>query len=229
MTRTGWLRRCLADERGASAVEYVGVSAIMIIAAGLIIAAVYQGRFRLGAAMAAIHERQIASFEGGAPGTANTPAHLFPQVTLPDGTVVRFVPDPFRPTPTRAIIIRPDDHTPVIVRAEPWQRLDIDPVAHQVVLADPQTGREVRFDPQRWQAVALDPVTRVETPLTIMAFRPVNVADVLYAATGFAPDRLLEVRFVPGPVRPPRLALPVLGVPLLVMEHTPLDTTFITQ
>ncbi len=125
----------------------------------------------------------------------------------------------------RQVALHTDKLSNLTKYVQNWASLDARPqqgLLNQMV--DPQAGQEIRFDPQRWQAVALDPVTRVETPLTIMAFRLVNAADVLYAATGFAPDRLLEVRFVPGLVRPevakpiPWIAVPVLGVPALFVS-----------
>ena len=87
-----WLRRLGTNQRGSNVVEYVGISGIALITAGLIIAAIVAGRFQLGAAMAVIHERQVASFEGGLGGQANTDAALQPTVRAPGLVTVRTVP-----------------------------------------------------------------------------------------------------------------------------------------
>ena len=99
-----------------------------MITAGLIIAAIVAGRFQLGAAMAVIHERQVASFEGGLGGQANTDAALQPTVRAPGLVTVRTVPSlmlavpqlvvatdilpakpgPFAPTLTTAVVGVPE-------------------------------------------------------------------------------------------------------------------------
>lgn len=80
---TAWFR-CLARcEYGGSIVEYVGVSGLALLVTGWIIVTISAQRFTIGNAMANIHARQIASFESGLGGTANTNAQLYPRVTPP--------------------------------------------------------------------------------------------------------------------------------------------------
>jgi hypothetical protein len=99
MSITGWLRRLCAYERGANVVEYVGVTGIALLLAGMLIVGVMNGRYTIGGVMAGHIDRIISSFEGGRPGTANTNTSLYPHleisnldVTLPQVSLFESMP-----------------------------------------------------------------------------------------------------------------------------------------
>jgi len=85
---TAWFRSLARCENGGSIVEYVGVSGLALLVTGWIIVTISAQRFTIGGAMANIHARQIASFESGLGGTANTNAQLYPHVTPPTVPVI---------------------------------------------------------------------------------------------------------------------------------------------
>lgn len=89
----GWLRQLARAERGASVVEYIGVTGIALMVAALIMAGLSAGRYRLGAAMASVHERQIESFANGAAGSITIDASLYPSVSLSTARLAARVPE----------------------------------------------------------------------------------------------------------------------------------------
>nr|MCU0491726.1 hypothetical protein [Chloroflexaceae bacterium] len=70
---TWWrrLRTTWRSERGTQPLDYVGVTGVAMVVAGMIIVGIVAARGQLGAQMARVHAHIIASFEQGRGGTIN--------------------------------------------------------------------------------------------------------------------------------------------------------------
>jgi len=77
------VRRLLRDTRGATVVEYVAVTGLGLLLAGLIIVALTAQRRTWGGAMANVLDWHIAAFEGGQAGTVNIDAGFTPGLQAP--------------------------------------------------------------------------------------------------------------------------------------------------
>jgi len=77
------MRRLLLDTRGATVVEYVAVTGLGLLLAGLIIVALTGQRRTWGGAMANVLDWHIAAFEGGQAGTVNIDAGFTPGFAPP--------------------------------------------------------------------------------------------------------------------------------------------------
>jgi hypothetical protein len=179
------LRRIVRADRGTSIVEYVGVTGIALIVAALIMAGITSGRFRLGAAMANIHDRQIISFENGMPGQANTDADLFPSVPMrvSPRTVIAppviipvvvqdFVPDP--PVELPPIIVPPILQLIVMIPVVVQDAVTIPAIVQEIVTIPPPVIPAVVQDVVAIPAVVQDAIP--DLPVTIPMVTMLSVA-----------------------------------------------------